>query len=141
MGGNGVPDYAFDELELEEFDRTARPAPGRPTVTIQKRGTIGLSASSFESLGSPEAVTLHYDRGRRVMVIRADSPEKHNAILLRKQAASNSYLFAGTAFASHYDIPLGEARRYWAEPHGTDTLIVDLNQEPANASRAPRAKF
>lgn len=130
-----MSEYAFEELELEEFDKTARPAPGKPTLTIQKRGTMGLSGASYISLGEPEAVTLHYDKKRRIMVIRADSPDKNNAITVRRQAASNSYLFTGTAFANHYGIPLGEGRRYSAEPHGEGTLIVDLNQEPALVSR------
>jgi hypothetical protein len=133
-----VADFVFEELELEEFDKTARPAPSKPTLTIQRRGTMGLSGASYTNLGEPEAITLHYDPKRRIMVIRADSPDKHNAIIVRKQSASNSYLFSGTAFANHYGIPLGEGRRYSAEPYGEGTLIVDLNQEPANVSKPRR---
>jgi hypothetical protein len=72
------------------------------------------------------------------MGLRPASPDKHNAITVRKQARSNSYIFSGIAFAKQYGIPLGEARRYLAQPYGEDMLIVDLNEEPGDVSRPAR---
>ena len=129
-----------ERYDFEEFDRAARPVTSVPTVTWQKRGTVGLSAAAYELLGRPEAVTLHFDKARRVMGIRAASPEAPNAIQVRKQAASESYLFTGVAFASRYGIEVGSrALRYLAEPYGDDMIVVDLNQEAANVT-ATRAR-
>jgi hypothetical protein len=123
------------EFDFEEFDRAARPVSTTPTVTWQTRGPVGLSFAAYEMLGSPDAVTLHFDKARRVMGICAAEPEAHNAIQVRKQAASQSYLFTGVAFASRYGIPVGgRALRYLAEPYGQDMIVVDLNQEGAAVS-------
>ncbi len=116
--------------DFEEFDKAARPVTSVPTVTWQRRGTVGLSAGAYEMLGRPKNVTLHFDKGRRVMGIRAADSKALNAIQVRKQAASESYLFTGVAFAQRYGIPLGgPALRYLAEPYGEDMIVVDLNQE------------
>ena len=121
--------------DFEEFDRASRPVTSIPTVTWQRRGTVGLSSAAYEMLGGPEAVTLHFDKTRRVMGIRAAHPKAPNAIQVRKQAASQSYLFTGVAFATRYGIPLGgRALRYLAEPYGEDMIVVDLNQEAADVS-------
>lgn len=123
------------KYDFEEFDRAARPVTSVPTVTWQRRGTVGLSAGAYEMLGRPKNVTLHFDKARRVMGIRAADSKAPNAIQVRKQAASESYLFTGVSFATRYGIPLGgPAMRYLAEPYGEDMIVVDLNQEAAAVS-------
>ncbi len=112
---------------FETFTRRSTPVTATPLVTIQKRGTISLNRTAYELLGSPEAVELLYDRGERVIGIRAVDPDTRHAYPMRKQPSSYSYLFAGQAFAKYYDIPIGETRRYEAEMIG-DVLAVDLKQ-------------
>lgn len=131
-GGVSVEQQQYD---FEEFDRASRPVTSVPTVTWQRRGTVGLSGAAYEMLGRPEAVTLHFDKGRRVMGIRAADSKAPNAIQVRKQAASESYLFTGVAFANRYGIPLGgPAMRYLAEPYGEGMIVVDLTRDAAAVS-------
>lgn len=130
----------MEQYDFEEFDKAARAIRTIPTVTIQKRGTIGLSRAAHEELGEPEAVTLHFDSKRQVVGIRAADTEKPNAIPVRQQAASKSYIFSGIAFAHRYGIPLGEARRYRAKRYGGDMIIIDLNQESTDASWPPKKR-
>ena len=134
--GGGLTGYDF-----EEFDKTARPAEGALTITWQKRGQVGLSQAAYKALDEPEAVKLYFDRGQRVMGIKASDLQTPNAVRVKQQPRSSSHMFTGAAFATRYNIPLGDqARRYQAEMHG-DILTVDLKQQPMDASRgAPKKR-
>lgn len=117
------------EFEFEEFDRKSSPSNTTPLITIQARGTCSANRAAFEALGSPEGIKLLYDKKRRVIGIRPADPKERNAYAMRKQPASDSYLFSGTAFANHNGIPIGETRRYQAHVHG-EILTVDLKELP-----------
>jgi hypothetical protein len=122
---------------FEEFDKATQPTDGAVTVTWQKRGQVGLSKAAYNALGEPEAVKLYFDREQRVMGIKATDPQAPNAVHIKHQPGSGSAMFTGAAFATRYEVELGEAKRYPAEMQG-DILTVDLKQKPMNASRAQK---
>lgn len=126
---------ALDGFEL--FTQRATPNEARPLATIQKRGTLGLNKSAVESIGKPDVVELLFNPEKRVMAIRPARPDSQHTYMLRKQGASDSYLLSMLAFAAHWRIPLGQARRY----EGTTedgALLIDLNQEAVEI--VPRKK-
>jgi hypothetical protein len=124
-------------FDFEEFDKAAQPSEGMLTVTWQKRGQVGLSRAAYNALGDPEAVKLYFDREQQVMGIRAADLSAPNAIRVKHQAASGSSQFSGVAFATRYGIELKDsAQRYTAEVHDDGFLVVDLKQQPTNASKS-----
>jgi hypothetical protein len=130
----------MSDFNFEVFKRRSRPRSSLPTVTLQRRGTFSVNQHTLDALGKPENVELLYDRQRNVMAIRPVSAENQDAYPLRKQSSGATWLIAGTAFCEFYHIPLGTARRYIAEPYGSDgMLLVDLNKPVAEVA-GPRAK-
>ncbi len=126
---------ALDGFEV--FTQRWTPNEARPFITIQKRGTLGLNKSAVDAIGKPDAVELLFNPQKRVMAIRPAAPGAPHAYLLRKQGASDSYLISMLAFAAHWRIPLGQARRY----EGTTedgALLIELSQEAVEL--VPRAE-
>lgn len=122
-------------FNFEEFDRKSSPVVTTPLITLQKRGNFGVNRAAYEAMGQPEAVKLLYDKDQQVIGIQpTEDPAARNAYTVRKQPNSDSWLFAGVAFAHKYEIPLGETRRWRAKMHG-DILTVDLKQEPVASWR------
>jgi len=126
-------------FEVEEFTGKKTRSPSAPLVSIQKRGVFSLNRAAYEILGEPTHVKLLFDRNKQVIGIRAADPEELGAYTVRKQKRAANYLFTGIAFANTYGIDIGYARRYRGEPHD-DMLIVDLNQEPMDASWPPKER-
>jgi hypothetical protein len=101
-------------------------------VTIQSRGNLGLNVAAYEALGEPESVALLFNRAKRIIGLRAVDTHAPEAYPVARQGNANSWTVSGRAFLKAYDIPVGEARRYRAEPAG-DILTIDLNQVPIHA--------
>src|SRR5215210_2631623 len=101
-----VHDQMSSEFDFEEFDRKSTPIITTPLITIQKRGTFSANRAAFEALGEPEGIKLLYDKNQNVIGIRPADLEERNSYAMRKQPASDSYLFSGTAFANHNGIPI-----------------------------------
>ncbi len=134
--------YHAGEAMIEDFEvftGTARPAPGQPTVTIQRKGVLSMTAATYELLGSPPTVELLYSKSRNTIGIRPADPSLPHAIRVRKQSVSNTYLIAGQAFTATYGLRHPEARRYPAKLEGK-ILLIDLNSgwEEARSNRTRR---
>lgn len=128
-------------MTFETFEKQRQPPTTEPAVTLQKKGSFALNASAFDVLGKPEAVELLYDRDERLIGLRPALSENPNSYPVRPvKPGSRSYIVAGTAFAKHYGIELGHARR-WIGRIRSGMLVLDMN-EPivARAGAKPDAE-
>ena len=105
-----------DVLEgCEVFDRRGAPTQKEPFVTIQMRGLISLNRAAYQALGEPEPIELPYSPSKRIIGIRPGDPKTPHSYPLRKQNRGGTYLIAGKAFTTHYEIDTKVARRYGVE--------------------------
>lgn len=109
-----------------------------PLVTIQQRGTISLNAAAVDLLGHPPAIELYFDAETKRIGIGATPATTPASYPLRKQIASDSYLFSGAAFCRFHEIDFTQTRRYIAEMDG-DLLTVALDGNQATV-RKPRGQ-
>jgi hypothetical protein len=124
-------------MPFETFTRQRR-ADQQPYVTLQKKGSISLNRAAFEALDSPEAVELLYDRDAHLMALRhVDSSVEHSLKVRAPAGNHGTWLVAGGAFASYYEIDISASVRRAARMEG-DLLIVDLNDPGVNSRGEPR---
>ena len=113
-------------MPFETFTRQ-RKAGRQPFVTLQKKGIISLNRAAFEALGDPEAVELLYDKEANLMALRRVESSVEHAYKVRTPPGNHgTWLVAGGAFASYYDIDISASVRRAARLDG-DLLVVDLN--------------
>jgi hypothetical protein len=126
-------------MPFETFTRQRR-ADQQPYVTLQKKGSISLNRAAFAALDNPEAVELLYDRDAHVMALRhVDSSVEHSLKVRAPAGNHGSWLVAGGAFASYYEIDISASVRRAARMDG-DLLIVDLKDPGVNSRGEPREK-
>lgn len=115
--------------EFETFTRRMIPLVKKPSITIQKRGTMSFNKAAYVALGSPEAVELLYDKELKIVGIRAIDPIVDHAYPMRPQANKDDgpYIVSGAAFTKYYGIDTEEARRWNAELED-GILCIDLRQ-------------
>lgn len=113
--------------QYERFSGSHAPSNKTPSVTIQKRGMLSLNRAAYDLLKRPQAVQLYFSANEQAIGITPSDPKAPDAILLRKQRGSASYIIAGMAFCKWYDIDTSVARRYEAIAEEGD-LYVDLKQ-------------
>jgi hypothetical protein len=125
-------------MPFETFTRQRR-MDQQPYVTLQKKGSISLNRAAFEALNNPEAVELLYDREANLMALRpVDSSVEHSYTVRAPAGSHGTWLVAGGAFASYYDIDISASARRAARVEG-DLLIVDLNDPGVDSRGEPRA--
>jgi hypothetical protein len=127
-------------LAFEVFNKKAAGRLKKPTITVQKRGTLSMNAAAAAFLAGGEApnellVELLYDRERKVIGLRRTETENVNTYKVRKQPKSDSYLVAGKAFTQYYEIPTGEARRYLAKEFEDGILGAELAGDYSDVTR------
>jgi len=91
------------------------------------RGLISLNRAAYQALGEPESIELLYNPSKRIIGIRPGDPKTPHSYPLRQQNRGGTYLIAGKAFTTHYEIDTKVARRYGVEAK-VNTLLVDLKQ-------------
>lgn len=62
-----------------------------PRVTLGPRGTFYMNGMAYEAIGSPVAVELMYDRGRRMIGMRAVDPRLRNAFKVVRHGKVGTY--------------------------------------------------
>lgn len=110
-----------------------------PRVTIQKRGNMSINGAAHEAMGRPDAVVLLYDVTAGVVAMRQVDPADENAYPLRSGHSGPPYEVAGGAFANHYGIDTGTARRYDAKVVG-QYLCIDLTAEGTVVTSGSRGR-
>lgn len=120
---------------FEVFTKRMIPLVKQPFVTIQKRGTISINASSYAALGSPEAVELLYDPAERIVGLRGVDPRSQHAYPLRAAGGKEDgpYVVSGTAFTKFYGIDTEVSRR-WVGVLQDGVLCIDLTTEGTTVS-------
>jgi hypothetical protein len=125
-------------MPFETFTRQRR-ADQQPYVTLQKKGSISLNRAAFEALNNPEAVELLYDREANLIGLRhVDSSVEHSYQVRTPAGSHGTWLVAGGAFASYYEIDISASVRRAARLEG-DVLIVDLNDPGVDSRGEPRS--
>jgi len=121
---------------FKEFDRKQARNPRGPSVTLTSRGAISFSAEAWDQLGSPEAVTLLFDEGERIVGFRPARRGERNAYPFRPNGSVRTVM--ATAFCGHIGVKnTGESRR-WPMRIEDGIACVDLKQpsELVTSSRA-----
>jgi hypothetical protein len=87
---------------FKEFDRKQARNPRGPSVTLTSRGAISFSAEAWDQLGSPEAVTLLFDEGERIVGFRPARRGERNAYPFRPNGSVRTVM--ATAFCGHIGV-------------------------------------
>lgn len=113
--------------DFETFTRRMIPLVKKPSITIQKRGTMSINKAAHMALGSPAAVELLYDKTEQIVGLRAVDPVVDHAYPVRAQNNKDDgpFILSGSAFTKYYKINTSEARRFTAEMQG-DVLCINL---------------
>ncbi len=111
----GVDEGAVPNFET--FTRRMIPLSKDPFVTIQRRGTISMSASAHQLLGSPKSIELLYDATERIVGFRGVDEASEHSYPVRSVSnrTEGPFVFSGTAFAKHYGIDTSQSRRRKAQ--------------------------
>ncbi len=90
-----------------EFDER-RPVRGDEYhLTLNDRGEFMMNRCLYEGLGSPEAVTLHFDSANDRIGLRKADKRLPNAVLVRKFLDSGGRVVRSKSFMGKWDIRLG----------------------------------
>lgn len=103
-------------------------APGRPMLTLLRRGLISFNLAAYRALGEPAAVALSYDPDEGIVALRKVRPGYRNAFRVRKQAHSRSFLVGAIGFVSYHQIGAGVSRRYSGVAYGPGTLGFTVSE-------------
>ena len=129
-------------MPFERFDKRAAGKVKRPTITVQRRGTLSLNAAAAVFLAGQDeipnelSVELFFDRDKRIIGVRKATEDHPSVYTMRKQAKSDSFLLAGKAFTQYYGIETGgSSRRYFAQDYGDGILGAELDSAHTVVSR------
>jgi hypothetical protein len=117
-------------FEWEKFD-DGEPYNTRKRihVTINSEGKIFFNRKAFESLGSPDGVSLMYDRRRSTIGVTAAKLNEQGAYRLRqKQRKFTGHIISARNFCKRFNIFPDETLAFPAADVNNDgILILDLN--------------
>ena len=91
----------FQIFNGRQFGRTARKAA---RVTLGNFGTFYLNAQAFVELGSPAAVELLFDRGRRRIGLRPVPHTLPHAFKIVPHTSGGYHRLSASAFCHHHGI-------------------------------------
>lgn len=91
-------------------------------VSVQRKGTFSLNAAAFEGLGKPEAVILFFDKETQAIGLKPADRSIRHAYPIRKQGASQSYLFGAQSFLQHCGLSAPSTRTF--DPEMEDGILV-----------------
>lgn len=96
-----------------------------PRVTLGPRGDIYLNSKAWEALGSPEAVELLYDHGRRVVGLKPIDPWEQYSFPVRAKRRSNGKVIHASPFFVDINIRL-KRTVIFNRAHMEDDGIMEL---------------
>ena len=73
-------------------------------VTLNRRGALSMNNIAFESIGSPDAVTLHYDKNNGFVGLLPCEAEKENAFPVSHKNKGRLHIVYGIPFFKHNKI-------------------------------------
>ncbi len=114
-------------MTLEQF--TKRQAPGKPELTVRKRGALCLNRKAVEDfkLNEVRFVTLFYDRTERLLGIKPEKTAVASSFKISKEKNQSSVISC-LRFLKHFGIPYERSSKTypacWDEDRGM--VIVKL---------------
>lgn len=118
------------DIEWEKFlGGPVKPPALRMHASLGRIGRIHLNANLYKRLGSPEAVSLYFNRRLQQIAVQAASSRMPEAFpVLDKYGRSTRYINAAS-FCDHFGIKIRQTHRF-IDPHfsAEGRLILNLNQ-------------
>ncbi|WP_295818069.1 hypothetical protein [uncultured Deinococcus sp.] len=104
---------------FEEFtDRRAR-RQGAPAISVQARGSFGINAAAYESLGKPDQVVLLYSSSAHKIAFKPVEAGVPHAYPVRPTGAhranTSSWVISSKSFFDRYEIDYQRTRSYEME--------------------------
>jgi len=125
--------YTVCPMGFEVFTKRMARAANKPYVTIQKTGIIALNHAAFVALGEPPAVTLLFDREKRMVGFRVAELSQEHAYAVRVNAKGTTHMVSGALFTRHYGIPTEVASRWLGRINYDGMLTIDLKETSQEA--------
>ncbi len=114
-----------------------RPSRESMHVTINGKGIVLFNRKAWESLGTPQAVTLLFDQTNDIIGIKPSPPDRPNAFPVKGQYYSR-IIYAGT-FCVHFGFDI-ERTMVFNEVELDEQGIMRLPLRTATAISRPRKK-
>lgn len=83
-----------------------RAGQNKARVSLNNRGVLLLNQRAYRSLGTPGAVTLHYDESERVIGLRPVDPRKRCSFPVKQKDKERYRVIYISPFCSHFNIRL-----------------------------------
>ncbi len=115
-------------MTLEQY--TGQHVPGKPALTVRKRGALCLNrkAAVESRLNEVRFVTLFYDRIEKVLAIKPEKTGVPSSFKISKEK-NKSLVISCLRFLKHFGIPYEGSSKsfpaYWDEDRGM--VIVKLD--------------
>ena len=117
----------FDWEEFEEGQTYG--TTNRIHVTINKDCKLFFNRRAIEALGTPDGVSLMYDRRRSVIGVKPTPLNRENAYRLRqKQRKYTGHLIAAKNFCRRFSICPNETLAFTTAEVRDGVLILDMNE-------------
>jgi len=97
-----------------------------PHVTLNEKGVILLNKIAFESFGSPNAVTLLYDRTNGVIGLKPAEPDAPNAFPVKGKQDFQNLVIHGKPFFRHHEIETDRTITFNGVEAEEGILLLDL---------------
>ena len=124
----------------EEFNAgPTQPLSERIHVTLNKRNVILLNGNIHEKFGSPEAVTLLFDKVNSIIGINPASPRVANAFPVKQKTRGRDRLIRATPFCKHHGIMVDCTTAFLNPEIDEDGVLrLDLNATTPATRRGRR---
>ncbi len=114
-------------MAFTKYARSMSTLAKAPSVTIQRRGNIGMNAAAHRALGAPEAVELWFDADtRRVGITPCELTAEHAYKMRPLGKSGSSWIITAGSFTEHNKINTDVARRYQTSLEG-EMLVIDVS--------------
>lgn len=110
-----------------EFGASPPPRNGRRMyVSINQNGIIAMNRLAFEKLGSPEAVTMHYDIDNLSIGLKPSTLIARNAFPIAKRGTGTRVIWA-KSFMKANQIFMSRTYRFLTPVIENGYLVLDFN--------------
>ena len=105
-------------------------------VSLNSKKVFVLNPKAYQALGSPDAVKLFFDEGRKIIGMRAATTEQPNAFTLKRCAGRHQMIYAAT-FCTHFGIRVEGTVKFLNPEMDGDMLTLEITKT-VNVTRGAR---
>lgn len=128
----------FRARKWVEFGASPPPRNGRRMyVSVNHNGIIAMNRLAFEELGSPEAVTMHYDIDHLSVGLKSCALTARNAFPVAQRGTSGTHIIWAKAFMKANQIFMSRTFRFLTPVIEEGYLVLDFNHV-AITTQSPR---